>query len=73
MEKTGSVAIIGKRIANARLEMNLSRRDLAGMLGVSCEQVEKYEAGKDRMPAGRLYQLSEVLGLPVTEFFKQPN
>lgn len=42
------------------------------MLGISPEQIENYETGKEPVPAGRLYQLSVLLDLPVTEFFRQP-
>ena len=43
------------------------------MLGVSSAQIEKYETGRDPLPAGCLYQLSILLDMPVTEFFKQPD
>jgi transcriptional regulator with XRE-family HTH domain len=69
----GSGAIIGQQISSARLERNLTRRDLGDLLGVSSELVEKYETGKVSVPAGRLYQLSQLFGLPVTEFFRSPN
>jgi len=68
-----SGAIIGKQISFARAERNLTRQDLGVILGISSEQVEKYESGKEAMPAGLLYRLSEVFDLPVTEFFRQPD
>jgi transcriptional regulator with XRE-family HTH domain len=43
------------------------------MLGVSSEQVERYETGEESVPAGKLYRISELFGLPVTDFFKQPD
>jgi transcriptional regulator with XRE-family HTH domain len=68
-----SGAIIGKQISFARVERNLTRQDLGVILGISSEQVEKYESGEEAMPAGLLYRLSEVFDLPVTEFFRQPD
>lgn len=64
---------IGRQLSSARRERNLSRQDLGKMLGVSPEQIEKYETGKESLPAGRLYQLSVLLDLPVTEFFRQSD
>ena len=68
MEPSG--AIIGKQISFARVERNLTRKDLAVILGISSEQVEKYESGEEAMPAGLLYRLSEAFDLPVTAFFR---
>lgn len=66
-------ASIGRQIANGRRKKNLTRQDLGTMLGVSSAQVEKYETAKDPLPAGCLYQLSILLDMPVTEFFKEPD
>ena len=68
---TRSGAIIGKQISSARVERNLSQKDLGVILGISSEQVEKYESGEESMPAGMLYRLSEVFELPVTAFFRK--
>lgn len=67
-----SGTIIGKQINWARVERHLTRTELGVILGISSEQVEKYESGEEAMPAGMLYRLSEVFDLPVTAFFKQP-
>lgn len=64
-------AILGKQISSARVERNLTREDLGTLLGISPEQVAKYESGEESMPAGLLYRLSEAFGLPVTAFFRQ--
>lgn len=68
-----SSTIIGKQISCARLERNLSRRDLGVILGITSEQVEKYESGTEPVRAGMLYRLSQVFGLPVTAFFRAPE
>jgi len=43
------------------------------ILGITSEQVEKYETGVESMPAGMLYRLSQVFELPVTAFFRKPE
>jgi|GEM_PF-3608624 len=63
--------IIGKQVSSARVERNLTRQELGIILGISSEQVEKYESGEESMPAGMLYRLSEVFDLPVTAFFRK--
>lgn len=67
-----STTDIGKQISCARIERNLSRRDLGVILGITSEQVEKYETGTEPMRAGMLYRLSQVFELPVTAFFRMP-
>ncbi len=61
---------LGKLICLAREERNLSRDELGAMLGISPEQVKRFEEDRDRMPPGLLYRLSELLELPVTAFFR---
>lgn len=68
-----SGTIIGRQISHARAERNLTKQDLGSLLGISSDQVERFESGEEAMPAGMLYRLSEVLDLPVTAFFKQPE
>ena len=68
-----SSTIVGRQISCARAERNLSRRDLGAILGITSEQVEKYETGVESMPAGMLYRLSQVFELPVTAFFRKPE
>lgn len=43
------------------------------MLGISTQQVQKYEAGKNRISASTLYALSKALGISVSCFFDEPN
>ena len=61
---------VGKQISEARLERKLSRDQLGSMLGISPEQVRLFEEDEQRMPAGLLYKLAEVLERPVTDFFR---
>ncbi|HBR69680.1 MAG TPA: transcriptional regulator [Rhodospirillaceae bacterium] len=60
---------VGKRIKALRLVRGLSQEQVAQELGVSFQQVQKYEKGKNRLSASRIYALSEVLGVEVNDFY----
>ncbi len=60
---------IGKRIKLRRLQLGLSQQSLGLALGVTFEQVQKYEKGADRIGASRLQQVAEVLKVPILFFF----
>jgi transcriptional regulator with XRE-family HTH domain len=60
---------VGQRIKMQRLQSGLSQSTLAEKLGVTFQQVQKYERGVNRVGAGRLTKIAEVLGVPVSSFF----
>jgi transcriptional regulator with XRE-family HTH domain len=60
---------IGMRIRLRRVELDISQSDLAAKLGVSFQQVQKYEKGMNRVGAARLQQVATALDVPVTFFF----
>lgn len=60
---------IGLRIAARRSALGLSQTALARDLGISFQQVQKYEAGANRVSASRLHQATTVLGCSVADFF----
>jgi len=60
---------IGKRLELRRLQLGLSQESLGLALGVTFEQVQKYETGDDRIEAARLQQIAEVLKVPILFFF----
>lgn len=60
---------VGQRIGVLRRERGLSQSAMAGRLGISFQQVQKYESGSNRVSAARLYQLAGVLACPVSAFF----
>jgi transcriptional regulator with XRE-family HTH domain len=60
---------IGRRIKLRRLQLGLSEESLGVALGVTFEQVQKYERGSDRIGAGRLQQVAEILKVPILFFF----
>ena len=57
---------VGQRIRIQRTALRLSQTELAGHLGVTFQQVQKYENGKNRVGVGRLTKIAKVLRLPVT-------
>ena len=62
--------LVGERIRVARIQAGLSQDDLANKIGVSYQQVQKYETGSNRVSAGRLYQISTFLAVNVGFFFE---
>lgn len=60
---------VGRRIRAQRLVRGLSQTDLGRSLGITFQQVQKYEKGANRVGAGRLTRIAEVLAVPVAFFF----
>lgn len=60
---------VGRRVRTFRLQKGLSQEKLADQLGVTFQQVQKYEKGTNRIAAGRLQRIAEIMGIPITEFF----
>jgi transcriptional regulator with XRE-family HTH domain len=60
---------IGKRVRALRLERGLSQTELGGLLGVTFQQIQKYEKGANRVAAGRLQRIAEALDVPITFFY----
>lgn len=60
---------VGRRIRIRRLERQMSQTELATRLGVTFQQVQKYEKGLNRVGAGRLMRVAEALEVPVSFFF----
>jgi transcriptional regulator with XRE-family HTH domain len=63
-------ATIGERMRSRRIAASISQAALAEALGVTSQQVEKYEKGADRIGYGRLFKIAEVLGCDVMDFFE---
>ena len=65
---------VGNRVRMRRLMLSMSQTTLADAIGVTFQQVQKYERGTNRMGASRLQQIAGTLGVPVTFFFEgSPN
>lgn len=61
---------VGKKLKERRDKLLLSQGDLAEMVGISYQQVQKYEKGENKIPAGRLYQLAKALKVTPDYFFE---
>lgn len=61
---------IGKRLRFRRGELGLTGRGLAEKVGVSAQQISKYELGHYRLYASKLFEISGALDVPVTYFFE---
>ncbi|MBE6446063.1 MAG: helix-turn-helix transcriptional regulator [Alphaproteobacteria bacterium] len=61
---------VGKRVYLRRTMMGMSQERLASELGVTFQQVQKYEKGLNRIGASRLWDLSQVLGVNVDFFYE---
>jgi transcriptional regulator with XRE-family HTH domain len=64
-------AHVGRRLRAQRVALGLSQEALGQRLGLTFQQVQKYELGLNRVSASRLYQLSEELGVPISWFFEE--
>ncbi len=70
--KTGEREIdvhIGKKIRGKRILLGLSQVEVAGHLGVSFQQLQKYEKGVNRISGGKLVSLGKLFEVPITYFF----
>ena len=68
----GSIdAYISLRMRERRLALGLTLADVAAMLGVSVTQIAKYENGKNRVSAARLFDICEALELPLEAMFER--
>ena len=61
---------VGQRIKAQRHLSGVSQIEMADVLGVTFQQVQKYESGANRVSAGRLYEVSRFLNVPVSYFFE---
>ena len=60
---------IGKRLRRLRLERGFSQVNVAEYLGISFQQVQKYEKCLNRISPGKLFLLSELYGIHISKFF----
>ena len=60
---------VGKRVKLQRILLGMSQYRLGDLLGVTCQQVLKYERGINRIGSSRLYELGQALNVPVSFFF----
>lgn len=61
---------VGNRVRLRRMTIGMSQEKLGEALGVTFQQVQKYEKGTNRISASRLYYTSRILGVSVSHFFE---
>jgi transcriptional regulator with XRE-family HTH domain len=61
---------VGSRVRMRRMMLGMSQTTLADAIGLTFQQVQKYEKGTNRMGASRLQQIAHVLQVPVPFFFE---
>lgn len=61
---------VGSRVKARRQELGVSQEKLGNALGVTFQQIQKYEKGTNRISASRLQQIGSVLGVPAAFFFE---
>jgi len=62
---------VGSRVRLRRTLLGMSQEKLGEAIGLTFQQVQKYERGANRVGASRLYDLSRVLDVPVSYFFEE--
>ena len=60
---------VGSRVRLRRMLVGMSQEKLGDQLGLTFQQIQKYEKGANRIGASRLFQISQLLGVPVQFFF----
>ena len=63
-------AYVGAQIKKRRTVVGMSQTILANKLGITFQQVQKYEKGANRVGASRLYEIAEILDVPLQSFFE---
>ena len=64
-------AHVGARVRLRRTMLGMSQEKLAQALGLTFQQVQKYERGTNRVGSSRLYELSKILDVPIQFFFDE--
>lgn len=61
---------VGRRLRLKRTFLGMSQESIGKQIGVTFQQIQKYERGINRMGASRLYDFSKALGVPIAYFFE---
>jgi transcriptional regulator with XRE-family HTH domain len=70
---TSADAEIGRRLRLLRNERKISQTEIAERLGVTFQQIQKYEKGNNRIAASRLEEIADFFKVPMAFFFGQPK
>ncbi|WP_102109559.1 helix-turn-helix domain-containing protein [Oceaniglobus roseus] len=61
---------VGKRVRHRRWMLGMTQQQLAEQVGIKFQQIQKYETGMNRISASRLWDIADVLEVPVAFFFE---
>jgi transcriptional regulator with XRE-family HTH domain len=64
---------LGCKLRTLRQDASLTQEALAEKVGVSTQQIQKYESGRDNISTDKLQQFAEVFSVPVQEFFSETS
>jgi transcriptional regulator with XRE-family HTH domain len=64
---------VGNRMRLRRMLIGMSQERLGELLGLTFQQIQKYEKGVNRIGAGRLFDISRILGVPITYFYESAS
>src|SRR6202162_5278506 len=64
---------VGSRVRMRRMMLSMSQTELGNHIGLTFQQVQKYEKGTNRIGAGRLHEISRILQVPISFFFEDPR
>lgn len=62
--------LVGRNIKLHRLAKSMSQEELANKLGLTFQQLQKYERGINRVGGGRLFRIASILGIEISAFFE---
>jgi transcriptional regulator with XRE-family HTH domain len=63
-------AHVGRRLRQRRIALGISQEQLGAELGLTFQQIQKYEKGQNRISAGRLFKIATILSVSVEHFFE---
>jgi transcriptional regulator with XRE-family HTH domain len=61
---------VGNRLRLRRMMIGMSQEKVGELLGLTFQQVQKYEKGANRISAGRLFEIARILGVPIQYFYE---
>jgi transcriptional regulator with XRE-family HTH domain len=61
---------VGLRLRQRRMGLGITQAELAKAVGLTFQQIQKYESGANQLVSSRLYEIASVLGVPVSFFFE---
>lgn len=64
---------VGRRVQMRRIELGLNQEQLGLSLGISFQQLQKYESGRNRISASRLYSIAKELDVSIDYFFEDSS